>query len=954
LKHSLRIFIVFLGLVVIRVKIEDLITRWAVQPFFGVIKANAAIDLILLTAIVSIVVLAFEKARTNYLISSTWVVSSILIAFCYAYYRVDESLWVFERFSLIPQIAYFDLILLLPVTIIILYAMSMFRPVPKALTLSRLVEDNPWEQGNEDLFNRKPAATRIAKIVLESKTSKSFAIGVCADWGDGKSSFIHMIKDAIPANGQNVIIEFSPWFSQTRDQVIEQFFNIFRSKLAPFHLSLSSKIGHYSNSLSTATGNLLASTFNEINNIFNESESVSEERDSINDILKTLDKRIIVFIDDVDRLDSKEIMEVLKLIRNSANFHNLFFIVAFDREYVKEAIKKVNPHNVDLFLEKIFQLEIRPPAFDKVVLKQRLTMLLAGRLPRLETDIKDAIYGNTTPIELLHAAFNNEIGGHNLIDFYILNLRDVVRLVNLLSVNYSHIEDEVVFKDFFYVQLILLKSPQAYHLLAKNPTRYLKIDGVGSGSSGLTYSLQIQKAKPNEQRYLIQKDAVEIGLTEIGAELLVTTLKLIFGESKDRPDLSVKYQRNFYKYFGNALFEGNLSESEFKEVLNSSGKEKVKIIEELASKNKISDLENKIRKFNTYESEREFLSFITAWVVLMNINGDRWIEEFLLSFQEGVSKLKLEKTSLGRFFESLFNESNETHFARTTILRDVLRHYIKDNNYEFVLDKGEIQQIALSRLRDYCQRVTQITETGFEFYYNCFETIDEKNTIILIPEASKIILNKIYEDPQAFIKFIIRPLYRPHDGHTYVFEPFIPAYFGSWDQFLEFIQLHAIRDENVKEIVAWYFEFKKRSYENLSIEKPVKWLSYNDKTNQFEFIDVPPRPLTQEQIQIALLEGTWRNEWIAPDTGANEETASINSNLQYSWNNQYSYDLKEVSVDLNKMTLSFEKVGVPPNQHIRLRNDLKIESVNFMSGIEHDTRDGRDISIKYTRLRSDI
>ena len=82
-------------------------------------------------------------------------------------------------------------------------------------------------------------------------------------------------------------------------------------------------------------------------------------------------KKLIIFIDDIDRLDKSEVMAVIKLIRNSANFFNTIFVVSYDKEYLTNAITSISDQG-EIFLEKIFQVELNPPSFDKDILKKEL------------------------------------------------------------------------------------------------------------------------------------------------------------------------------------------------------------------------------------------------------------------------------------------------------------------------------------------------------------------------------------------------------------------------------------------------------------------------------------------------------------------------------------------------------------------------------------------------------
>jgi predicted KAP-like P-loop ATPase len=429
-------------------------------------------------------VIAARKVITAFRLSTDTLLSAIIASCFYFYYRNVGNAWTFEPFSFYHGVVYLDIMFVLSFTVIVLFTAQIIKDhvrkkLPKGV--SKLVEDNPWNPTKTDLFNRRPAARRISRFILESHSSKSFAIGVCADWGDGKSSFLRMIKDEFPDDKNNIVIEFNPWYSQNPEKIIKDFFELFQNRLGPYKLNLSGKISRYSDSLSSVKENLFVSSIKDISNIYNGSNTIDDEHNQINEILIQLNKRIVIFIDDLDRLDKKEVVEVLKLIRNTANFFNVFFIVAFDREYVKSAIREINEHNIEIYLEKIFQLEINPPAFDKTVLKQELERLLLERFPKHEVAIKDAIYGNAKPSDIFASMFTNKVYDFNLIDLFIKNLRDVVRFVNLFTANFSQVEGEVVFKEFFYVQLIQLKYVNAYQMILKNESEYFRLQSLKSG-----------------------------------------------------------------------------------------------------------------------------------------------------------------------------------------------------------------------------------------------------------------------------------------------------------------------------------------------------------------------------------------------------------------------------------------------------------------------------------------
>src|SRR5690606_26854395 len=89
-----------------------------------------------------------------------------------------------------------------------------------------------------------------------------------------------------------------------------------------------------------------------------EPNSSNEEYNIVNESIKRINKRIIIFIDDLDRLDGDEIISVLKIIRNTGNFKNLVYVSCYDKVYLLNALQRFSKRNLDIILDKFFDIEI--------------------------------------------------------------------------------------------------------------------------------------------------------------------------------------------------------------------------------------------------------------------------------------------------------------------------------------------------------------------------------------------------------------------------------------------------------------------------------------------------------------------------------------------------------------------------------------------------------------------
>src|SRR5699024_5660769 len=86
-----------------------------------------------------------------------------------------------------------------------------------------------------------------------------------------------------------------------------------------------------------------------------EDTSVNGLRQKITDALMELENPIVVVIDDIDRLGSLEIRQIFQLVRLTASFPNVIYLLAFDRNRVEHALSD-DAVSGRAYLEKIVQI----------------------------------------------------------------------------------------------------------------------------------------------------------------------------------------------------------------------------------------------------------------------------------------------------------------------------------------------------------------------------------------------------------------------------------------------------------------------------------------------------------------------------------------------------------------------------------------------------------------------
>lgn len=98
-------------------------------------------------------------------------------------------------------------------------------------------------------------------------------------------------------------------------------------------------------------------------------ESVISRRAKVQNALASLDEPLVIVVDDIDRLTSSEIRDVFKLVRLTASFPNVIYILAFDRTRVENALAEQGIPGRD-YIEKILQVALDIPAVSEQVLNK--------------------------------------------------------------------------------------------------------------------------------------------------------------------------------------------------------------------------------------------------------------------------------------------------------------------------------------------------------------------------------------------------------------------------------------------------------------------------------------------------------------------------------------------------------------------------------------------------------
>lgn len=336
-----------------------------------------------------------------------------------------------------------------------------------------LSPDKPLDNPEFDAFNYAPLAERLAKSIVNMTPPDGLVIGIYGEWGLGKSTFIKFILhylEKLPDEEQPIIVHFNPWWFAGSEHLVKQFFGqlhaILRSRLSKSVKGLLVFLKTYGDIISENTGSgVIKAVSNLIPDFKN--QDVYSLKSEVAKALKKQKKRIVVVIDDIDRLSPDEIRQVFTVIKAIADFPNVIYLVAFDKAVVTKALDDRGAE----YLEKIVQVPFELPLPSKVQLQKLLLENLErviGEVPRaLHYDVSEFFQAEIIPYGYLQ-----------YIQQIVDTPRKVARLTNALTVTYSAVKGEVDPTDFIAIETIRVFIPELYDEIRRRKETF-----VGSNQS---------------------------------------------------------------------------------------------------------------------------------------------------------------------------------------------------------------------------------------------------------------------------------------------------------------------------------------------------------------------------------------------------------------------------------------------------------------------------------------
>lgn len=699
-----------------------------------------------------------------------------------------------SSFSFIQSVKHLDIIFIFPINSLLRLA-PFILSIRKMKTNSFWQNDKPIEPNDQDNYSRKRLALEISNQVNSFSDNLSFSIGIVGSWGSGKSSFLKMIKNKVKKCQSNIVFEFCPWSYPEEKELSMAFLQELEIQLRQNSFGSLRSINRYIGRLFENNGNFL-SVFRKA---FFPSKNLEEIKNDVAGSIENSGKRIVVIIDDIDRLRCSEVYEVLTIIRNIGNLPNMVFILAYDKDY----LLKIMSDKIDdpqEYLSKFFQAEyalskipissIKESLFTKlsISLSQcakdkeiRLCRLDNKKIESLENKLKDVV-NKLKGIELLHSE------------------RDVIKLMNAFNINYPLLSDEVILSDYLELEILRLKYGNVYSKIKHFDFSFLK--------------------RNNNLIYLNFTDLNSFPkidfLTESDTKKIYKVLDEIFPKATatfSYSDFSLSSSLGFDLYFQNDII-GNISKSEIIKLRSSndySGLE-AKVHEYYNDLLKREDILMYLKLCKRFISKEDFLNIFRILLKYEETSGER--AEIFTQVSIAINQYK--KDNIENDFKLVLIE--EKLSQRLIDLLDKFQIEIISNEKP-IIEKRTYDEIILNKVKEFTM---DVTDNSFllSIISLALNINKSKEFISPIEECAHVFREYFKSNPENLLCNMFYIQVNSLNSNEFLIgvdERFKLIYDG-WYQLREFI-LSAVNDKGIKILTKLLNDFDDAKYNKISILK---------------------------------------------------------------------------------------------------------------------------------------
>lgn len=335
---------------------------------------------------------------------------------------------------------------------------------------------NPKDALKADRLGRKSYAQAAVDALEQVSSTAGFVLSVEGAWGSGKTSSLAMIEALLRTkNPEPVIVHFNPWLVGDRDALLRHFLSkiatevkladhVGNGKKVARELKAYAKVFDFIKLIpgaepwSSLVKSVIESAGETVDSVAGyKTPDIEVRKVKVEEALRRFGRPVIVFIDDIDRLFPAEVFEMVRIVKAVGDLPNVGYVLAWDPEYVSDALKAVNVPRSATYLDKVVQVRLPLPAISL----EAKGVLINEALARLHPDSDKPYFANDRG-RLRELYFS---GLRELLE----QPRDFARVFNTVSVIEPTLRGEIVLADIVGFAAVMVKAPSVYENMRREP-----------------------------------------------------------------------------------------------------------------------------------------------------------------------------------------------------------------------------------------------------------------------------------------------------------------------------------------------------------------------------------------------------------------------------------------------------------------------------------------------------
>ncbi len=232
----------------------------------------------------------------------------------------------------------------------------IFRKEPKGFLLS----DTPIDNNISDKLWYFQLANQFADSLYNEWSTWNIIFSIESGWGKGKTSFLNLLNKNPIIKKECIVFQFNAWHFDNDSDLLKNFlWELSATLQSKYYLS---KLDNQFEELLSVVSENASERLIGIKLNFSTPKSLKEIKWDINDSMKTIWKKLVIIIDDIDRLTSSKAKSLFRLIDLCRDFYNTSYVLCYDNDNfnaIDEILKVTKEDGKVKFEEEIDNTNIR-------------------------------------------------------------------------------------------------------------------------------------------------------------------------------------------------------------------------------------------------------------------------------------------------------------------------------------------------------------------------------------------------------------------------------------------------------------------------------------------------------------------------------------------------------------------------------------------------------------------